>query len=385
MAAPVLPNDCGIYVHLPWCIKKCPYCDFNSHSLRGELPEQDYINALLLDLDIDITRFGKRAVNSIFIGGGTPSLFSADSIASLIDGIKQRLSLADNIEITMEANPGTFEQSRFSGFRQAGINRLSIGIQSLHTPHLQKLGRIHSAKEALNAFAIARKADFDNINIDLMFGLPDQSNAQALHDIQQAITLHPEHISWYQLTLEPNTLFHAKPPQLPSDDTIWQMQQQGQQQLRQHGYAHYEVSAYAQANKQCQHNRNYWLFGDYYGIGAGAHSKLTTATDIVRNWKIKQPNAYLHAAQTTQSFDGGLTAIKKSDLAFEFMLNALRLHQSISYGFFEKSTGLSITTIKNQLQQAKEQQLLVLAKDSFYKTELGERFLNDLIAIFLTM
>ncbi len=336
------------------------------------MPEADYVAALLEDLADDIARDGKRDISTIFFGGGTPSLFSPKAIGDILDGVGEQLHLANDIEITMEANPGTVEQKRFEGFRAAGINRLSLGIQSLQDDKLKALGRIHSAKEAITAINAAKNAGFDDFNCDLMFGLPNQTLDDALFDLQSIIDLKPTHISWYQLTLEPNTLFHAKPPVLPMDDNIWDMQQAGQALLAKHGYAQYEVSAYAQRNKQCQHNLNYWRFGNYYGIGAGAHGKL----EHTRMWKQKQPKAYL-----AKPYLGEVKPIEKNELVFEFMLNALRLNENISFDLFESATGLDRKAITAQLAELSD--LIACSDDSFKKTELGARFLNDVVEKFL--
>ncbi|MEW5755041.1 MAG: radical SAM family heme chaperone HemW, partial [Pseudomonadota bacterium] len=316
----------SLYVHIPWCVRKCPYCDFNSHEGRQAIPEQRYIDALLLDLEQDLPRIWGRKVISIFIGGGTPSLFSPEAIDRLLSGIRARLALIPEAEITLEANPGTVEAGKFAEFRAAGINRLSIGIQSFSDYSLQQLGRIHGRKEALAAAEMAHEAGFDNFNLDLMFGLPGQTLKDAGDDVATAIALEPSHLSYYQLTLEPNTYFHAKPPTLPNEDLIWAIQEQGQTALAEAGFGQYEVSAYARGEaRRCRHNLNYWQFGDYLGIGAGAHAKITEGArqSITRYWKLKQPEAYLEAANAV-AFSGGEKELARKDVGIEFMMNALR-------------------------------------------------------------
>ncbi|MFZ2320426.1 MAG: radical SAM family heme chaperone HemW, partial [Pseudomonas sp.] len=284
----------ALYIHIPWCVRKCPYCDFNSHAAGPTLPEQEYVDALLADLDADLGRVHGRQLSSIFFGGGTPSLFSAAALGRLLAGVEQRIGFAADIEITLEANPGTFEQAKFQAYRQLGINRLSIGVQSFQADKLKALGRIHDGDEAIRAADMARAAGFDNFNLDLMHGLPDQSIEDALSDLRIAIAQQPTHLSWYQLTMEPNTVFWSQPPTLPEDDTLWDIQEAGQQLLAEHGYLQYEVSAYARAGRQAQHNLNYWSFGDFIGIGAGAHGKLSSPSgQIVRTWKTRLPKDYL--------------------------------------------------------------------------------------------
>jgi oxygen-independent coproporphyrinogen-3 oxidase len=377
------PIPLSLYIHIPWCIRKCPYCDFNSHNAPADLPEKAYIRALLDDLAGELPHIWGRKPESIFIGGGTPSLFSAESIDELISGIHALLPFRPNIEITMEANPGTFEQERFRGFRQAGINRLSVGIQSFNQQHLQALGRVHSQTEALQAADIATAAGFDNYNLDLMFGLPQQTQEQALQDLEQAIALNPTHLSWYQLTLEPNTAFHKHPPSLPEDDLIAEMQINGQHLLNTSCYTQYEVSAYAQTNKTCQHNINYWEFGDYIGIGAGAHGKVTHPDQsVTRYQKYRQPGQYLqqvtagHARSSEQQLTGG-------DLKFEFMLNALRLRNGFTTELFEQRTGLNAASITKELQLASQRGLLQLEDQQICPTEQGWLYLNEVIQLFL--
>ena len=385
MTQPINSIPLSLYIHLPWCVRKCPYCDFNSHAVKDELPEQAYSAALIADLKQDLIFIdSQRTIQSIFIGGGTPSLFSPQVIADLLTTITQHLNFADNIEITLEANPGTVEQERFTGFRQAGINRLSLGIQSLNDAHLHKLGRIHGRREALNAIEAAYNAGFDNINIDLMFGLPEQTVAQAMTDLEQAIALQPSHISHYQLTLEPNTLFYKYPPTLPDDDTTWAMQQQCQQQLAHSGYQHYEISAYAQPKQRCWHNLNYWQFGDYLGIGAGAHGKLTDETSgkVRRLWKIKHPQAYLKQTNSIHRL-GGNTILSNEDMLFEFMLNALRLIDGIPIRLFGERTRQSLDSLNPALELAQQRELINITDTHITTTDLGQQFLNDLQALFL--
>jgi len=377
-----------LYIHIPWCIRKCPYCDFNSHHAPQQLPEQAYVDALLADLRHDLALLPEwgstRPIDTIFIGGGTPSLFSAQTLATLLDGIQHLLPIAAQAEITLEANPGTFEQQRFSDFRQAGINRLSVGIQSFNPEHLHRLGRVHSQQEALQAAHIARQAGFDNFNLDLMFGLPEQNLAQALQDLQQAIALAPTHLSWYQLTLEPNTLFYKQPPPLPEDDLLADMQLAGQNLLQQHHYQQYEVSAYAQAGKRCQHNLNYWTFGDYLAIGAGAHGKITDphSGQVTRYQKQRQPTLYMQQALQGQARTKTQT-LSTADLSFEFMLNALRLRDGFSLHLFAERTGLAPHQLDKGLQQALQRGWLKQIDDWIQPSEQGWLFLNEVMQLFL--
>ena len=374
----------SLYIHIPWCIRKCPYCDFNSHPVKNSIPEKTYIQALLADLQASINVIEQRPLHSIFIGGGTPSLFSATSIIQLIHGIHKLWPIHDSVEITLEANPGTFEQQRFRDFLNAGINRLSIGLQSLNDKKLQALGRIHSTSEAINAVKTAQDVGFTNINLDIMFGLPQQTIEQALSDVEQALTLQPKHFSWYQLTLEPNTLFYRQPPSLPKDDTIFLMQQQGQTLLTQQGFQHYEVSAYSMSGAICQHNLNYWQFGDYIGIGAGAHGKITSKQgNILRTQKLRSPISYLKAQQTRQSLLANQYIVPSTERPFEFMLNALRLQQPLSYQLFEQRTGLTRNDIEPILKQAQQDGLIELDQQGLKKTTLGQHFLDDLVVRFM--
>nr|CAA6830665.1 MAG: Radical SAM family enzyme, similar to coproporphyrinogen III oxidase, oxygen-independent, clustered with nucleoside-triphosphatase RdgB [uncultured Thiotrichaceae bacterium] len=373
----------SLYIHIPWCIRKCPYCDFNSHNAPDELPEKAYIRALLSDLESELPHIWGRKLESIFIGGGTPSLFSADSINELITGIHALLPFRPNIEITMEANPGTFEQERFKGFREAGINRLSVGIQSFNQQHLQALGRVHSNTEALQAAEIATSAGFDNYNLDLMFGLPQQTQEQALQDLEQAIALNPTHLSWYQLTLEPNTAFHKQPPVLPEDDLIAEMQITGQHLIDTSRYTQYEVSAYAQQGKECRHNLNYWEFGDYIGIGAGAHGKVTFPDkSVTRYTKYRQPAQYLQQVTTGQARSSE-QQLTDSDLKFEFMLNALRLRNGFHTELFQQRTGLTQQAIEEEVKLAISRGLLTMNNQQIRPTEQGWLYLNEVIQLFL--
>ncbi len=462
----------ALYIHFPWCVRKCPYCDFNSHAVRGEIPEEQYIDALLADLESDLPRVWGRPVRSVFLGGGTPSLFSPAAIERLLAGVRARVVLLPEAEITLEANPGTVaapahpaptthmdvqvsreagsrerpafahpcaaETERLRGYRAAGVNRLSIGIQSFQPEQLQKLGRIHGRDEALAAAQAARTAGFDNFNLDLMFGLPQQTLAEALADLRTALALNPAHLSLYQLTLEPNTLFHAQPPELPDDDALAAMQEALQAELSDAGFVQYEVSAYARAGQEpkcreahgsaraaagqeptyrdahgcasvagatdaqnplrqqqrldgraraaagqrCRHNLNYWQFGDYLGIGAGAHAKITASDNITRLWKVKQPRDYLAAAGTPGVL-GGEQQLATQDVAFEFMLNALRLTEGVTTDLFTERTGLPLAAIEVALAQAQQRGLLAPGGARLHPTALGRRFLNDLIALFL--
>jgi putative oxygen-independent coproporphyrinogen III oxidase len=382
MIAPPL----SIYVHLPWCVRKCPYCDFNSHVAPPELPQAKYVDWLLQDLDCDLQQHyfqnDGREVVSIFFGGGTPSLFAPDEIARLLQGFKARIAHAGDVEVTMEANPGTIEHGRFAGYRDAGVTRISLGVQSFNDAHLQRLGRIHQSDHVFKAVDELRAAGFDNFNLDLMYALPEQTLEQALSDIEQAIALQPAHISHYQLTLEPGTVFYHQPPPLPDDDTAWSMQHECQSRLAAHGYEHYEVSAYARAGRQCRHNLNYWSFGDYMGLGAGAHGKLTGPTQIVRTVRRKQPREYLATIAPTARLSD-TAAVATAQLPFEFMLNALRLRAGFGADEFTSRTGLPIAAIEDPLREATARGLLSHGSDRWQPTELGQRFLNDLQALFL--
>jgi len=370
----------SLYVHIPWCVRKCPYCDFNSHENKGALPEDLYVDALLDDIDSRIDLIQKRPIISIFFGGGTPSLFSARAIGRILDGISKRLDLAHDIEITLEANPGTIDQENFKGYCTAGINRLSLGIQSMQDEKLKVLGRIHDRAHAMRAIEIAKTAGFNNFNLDIMFGLPNQSIEDALHDIETALSFEPTHFSWYQLTIEPNTLFYHQTPVLPVDDLIWDMQQAGQEKIKEAGFQQYEVSAYAQPQKECRHNRNYWEFGDYLGIGAGAHSKITLPDSVTRFSQARNPKDYLNAETRRKQ---NHKTIADNDLIFEFMLNALRLTQGIPLKLFQERCGIPAEQIKPIIQDAKKRGLLLNDPNQLMPSETGKKFLNDLTAMFL--
>ncbi|WP_185268027.1 radical SAM family heme chaperone HemW [Halopseudomonas xiamenensis] len=369
------------YVHIPWCVRKCPYCDFNSHTYDSGLPETEYIDALIADLDGDLQYVQGRPLVSIFFGGGTPSLFSAASLERLLQAMQQRLRFAEDIEITLEANPGTFEQAKFKDYRAAGINRLSIGIQSFNPQHLKALGRIHDDREALAAVDMARRAGFDNLNLDLMHGLPGQSLAQALADIDQALALGPEHLSWYQLTLEPNTVFYSRPPQLPEDEVLWDIQEAGQARLAGAGYAQYEISAYAREGRRARHNLNYWQYGDFLGIGAGAHGKLSHADGRVeRYWKTRQPRDYLNP---DKAFRAGNKILTADELPFDFLMNTLRLVDGVPSAWYQQRTGQPIDSAAARLDQAVQRGLLEPWQQQLRPTERGRLFLNDLLEMFL--
>jgi len=367
----------ALYIHYPWCVKKCPYCDFNSH--EGSI-HNGYIKALLKDLDDDLKFIQNRKIHSIFIGGGTPSLMSIEDAYELFDGLNERLSISKNIEITLEANPGTFEVEKFSEFRKVGINRLSVGVQSFKENQLKFLGRIHSGGDALRAISEAKKVGFDNLNIDLMYGLKDQTIDMCLEDVMQAIELKPSHISFYQLTLEPNTLFAKYPPKLPIDEKIWDMGEQGAELLNQNGFRQYEVSAYSE--RPSEHNINYWKFGDYIGIGAGAHGKITDveSQQIFRTLKPKSPKEYLSKMQTGADIP---TKKEVDNVAFEFMLNSLRLKDGFSSSLFESRTGLLIKSLSSELGRAENLGLLENKNNWIKPTSKGFNFLNELQEIFL--
>ena len=374
----------SLYMHLPWCVRKCPYCDFNSHALKEELPESLYIEARLRDLEQDLPKIWGRQVTSVFIGGGTPSLFSAEGIDRLLAGLRARLSILANAEITLEANPGTVEQARFSEYREAGINRLSIGVQSFNDDCLQALGRIHDRREAIRAAEIAHDAGFNNFNLDLMFALPGQTSFSAQKDVEIAIDLEPTHISYYQLTLEPNTLFFNQPPTLPDDEMAWEIQRAGQEQLARADFQQYEVSAYARPGQQCRHNINYWRFGDYLGLGAGAHGKITDASqqNITRLAKCRHPQQYIETAGSASNVQSK-RVLTRQDVGLEFMMNALRLTQGFETSLFAAHTGQPITLIEKPLRQAEESGLITWTTDEIKPTVKGQRFLDDLAALFI--
>lgn len=372
----------SLYIHIPWCIKKCPYCDFNSHAVKTSIPETQYIEALLNDLARDLQIYNvNRTISSIFIGGGTPSLFSPESINRLLEGIKQQMALKQELEITLEANPGTFESHKFAEFRALGINRLSIGIQSFNNTLLNNLGRVHSAQEAIVAAEIAHQAGFENFNLDLMFGLPGASPEQSRTDIKTAISLKPKHISFYQLTLEPNTWFHKFPPKLPNDDVIFRTQKDCQEILAAHDYQQYEISAYSQADAQCRHNVNYWQFGDYLGIGAGAHGKLSQSLpdQLIRTFKPKKPEQYLSDSHK----NGGTTIISKADLPLEFVMNHLRLKRGFTLETYQSTTGLPVESLEPALSECLKQKLLVYSDNRYLCSEKGWIFLDSILEKFL--
>jgi len=371
----------GLYIHIPWCIKKCPYCDFNSHALNADrAPEQNYIDALLQDLSENLKMLNNPSiVSSIFIGGGTPSLFSADAFNQLLTSLKDLIPFQENLEITLEANPGTFESHKFAEYRKIGINRLSIGIQSFNNSHLTTLGRVHSAEESVTAIEIAHKAGFENINLDLMFGLPKQTNQEMQVDIQTAIDLKPSHISFYQLTLEPNTYFHKFPPPLPAHDQIYIGQKECQQLLNKAGFLQYEISAYAKNKAYCQHNVNYWRFGDYLGIGAGAHGKLNISEQdgIIRTQKLKSPEAYL------KKVSAKVDKVLSNDIPLEFLMNSLRLKAGFSIDFYQETTGLASSTLEPMLSELVDEGLLT-KQDVFYAcSEKGWDFLDEVLKRFI--
>ncbi len=373
----------SLYIHIPWCVRKCPYCDFNSHAATGELPETAYVAALLSDLEQDLPKVAGRTAQTVFIGGGTPSLFSPEAIHALLEGIASRLPIERQAEITLEANPGTVESGKFKGFCEAGVNRLSIGVQSFNDRHLQALGRIHDSREAKLAVDIAKAAGFANLNLDLMFGLPRQTREEALDDIRCAMGLQPTHLSFYQLTLEPNTLFHRYPPPLPGDDIIWETQEACQALLDEKGYRQYEVSAYARAGFRCSHNLNYWRFGDYLGIGAGAHGKLTDASgNIARTWKIRHPARYLETAGTLAGI-GGCDAVEEQELPLEFMMNHLRLREGFREAEFTGRTGLPMNALEPALSQCLEDSLLERCKGFIRCTDKGWNFLDNVLEKFI--
>ncbi len=375
----------SLYVHIPWCIKKCPYCDFNSHEIQHSLPEEQYVDALILDLIQQAKSVQDRPVISVFIGGGTPSIFSAKSIKRLMDAIGDHLNLNAAAEITIEANPGTTDQENFSGFLDAGVNRISIGVQSFTDSQLQKLGRVHSAENAIAGVKAAKQAGFENFNIDLMYALPQQNVSTALYDIEQAIQLEPTHISYYQLTIEPNTSFYRQPPSLPGTQESWEIQQNGMALLAKHDYRQYEVSAYSKVNSPCLHNINYWQFGDYLGIGAGAHQKLTLYDSsqpklnrITRCEKPKHPQQYMRFINERELALPTHT-LTEENIIFEFMLNALRLKQGFTKHQFELHTGLPIEKINNSLQSHISDGLLIKNNNTIHCTERGYRFLDDVL------
>ncbi len=375
----------GLYVHLPWCVRKCPYCDFNSHTLRSGIPERQYVEALLADLEQDLKGSECRSLVSIFIGGGTPSLFSPESLNDLLNGIREHFTLEKTIEITLEANPGTVETGKFREFRELGINRLSLGIQSFQDDKLSALGRIHTGKEALGAIDTAKKSGFTHINLDLMFGLPGQTLSDALFDIKAALSQNPTHISYYQLTLEPNTFFAKYPPLLPVDDEIWKIQRVCQEKLETSGFLQYEISAFAQHGHQCRHNLNYWRFGDYLGIGAGAHGKITTPSieKIHRQWKLLHPQHYMDKTAGSSRI-GGRQEVSTQDRPLEFLMNTLRIKEGFERKQFERYTGLPFSTIENEIEKLCAEGLLLCNQQRFRCSNRGWLFLDVILERFAT-
>ncbi|MGO2507982.1 MAG: radical SAM family heme chaperone HemW [Vibrio hibernica] len=404
----------SLYVHIPWCVQKCPYCDFNSHAQKGEIPENQYIDALLDDLKLDIEHYQlsqssktsqrskvsqsseasqqskvsqePRLLHSIFIGGGTPSLISPQGIGRLLKGIESQIAFESGIEITMEANPGTIEAERFAEFQRQGVNRISIGVQSFEDEKLQALGRIHGKQEAINAAHLAHKIGLNSFNLDLMHGLPNQTQAQALSDLDKAIELDPYHLSWYQLTIEPNTLFYSKPPTLPDDDDLWDIFEQGHQRLTDAGYVQYEISGYSKPGYQCRHNLNYWHFGDYLGIGCGAHGKISFADGrIIRTTKIKHPKGYLSAYQNlVKPYRDSESLVEISDRPFEYFMNRFRLIENCPKNEFVERTGLPLSTIESEIDWAIQQGYINDGQDHWQITKKGKLFFNDLIAGFMS-
>lgn len=378
------PIPLALYIHIPWCIRKCPYCDFNSHANTGKLPEDIYVKALLADLAEDLHLTEKRPISSLFFGGGTPSLFSANSIEKILNGVDKQLPINNHLEITLEANPGTLEHTDFKDYKQAGITRISLGAQSFQDDKLKILGRIHAAKEIYKALESIAHANFASFNIDLMYGLPTQTMSDALYDLNTALSFSPPHLSWYHLTIEPNTVFHKTPPSLPQDELVWDMYEAGQTRLFEAGLLNYEISAFATPTKQCQHNLNYWQFGDYLGIGAGAHSKLTSMQDgdfkVIRHAKRRYPKDYL---TENQKFVASSEIVTQQALPFEFMLNALRLMQGFDKSLFQDRTHLDFKMIEKILHDAKNKGLILMDENKIQPTALGTRFLNDLQQMFL--
>lgn len=379
------PLPLSLYIHFPWCVRKCPYCDFNSHEPRGDIPEGRYIDALMADLQQQLPQVWGRPIVSVFIGGGTPSLMSSEGLERLLSGLRALLGLTPECEITLEANPGTVEQARFAEYRAAGVNRLSIGVQSFDDRQLQRLGRIHSREEALRAAEAAHAAGLENFNLDLMFGLPGQSAAEALADVEQAVALSPAHISYYQLTIEPNTAFSHQPPVLPEEEELWAIQQQGQERLADAGYVQYEVSAYGRENRRCQHNLNYWRFGDYLGIGPGAHGKLTYPAEgrVERVWKQRHPQQWLERA-ATPGVVAGRRELGRDDLVLEFMMNALRLSDGFETALFQAHTGMPVTVMEPALREAERLGLVVWQLQRVVPTERGRNYLNELLQLFMS-
>ncbi|WP_222888823.1 radical SAM family heme chaperone HemW [Enterobacter sp. C2] len=369
----------SLYIHIPWCVQKCPYCDFNSHALKGEVPHDDYVQHLLSDLDADAPWAQGREVKTIFIGGGTPSLLSGPAMQTLLDGVRARLNLAADAEITMEANPGTVEADRFVDYQRAGVNRISIGVQSFSEAKLTRLGRIHGPEEAKRAARLATGLGLRSFNLDLMHGLPDQTLDEALDDLRQAIDLNPPHLSWYQLTIEPGTLFGSRPPVLPDDDSLWEIFEQGHQLLTAAGYQQYETSAYAKPGYQCQHNLNYWRFGDYLGIGCGAHGKVTFPDGrILRTAKTRHPRGYMQGTYRDRQHE-----VETADKPFEFFMNRFRLLEPAPRAEFTRYTGLDESAIRPQIERALALNYLTESAEAWQITEHGKLFLNSLLELFL--
>ena len=375
------PPPLSLYIHIPWCVKKCPYCDFNSHESRNEIPEKRYVAALIADLEQSVPRVYGRKIKSVFFGGGTPSLFSAQSVDEILGAVRMLTPLDYGAEVTLEANPGTVEISRFAGYKQAGVNRISLGIQSFNADYLKALGRIHDDKQAIAAAELALKT-FERVNLDVMYALPNQTLAHALQDAKQAVSLNPDHLSFYHLTLEPNTPFHRTPPSLPSDDVSADMQEQIEALLLQNGYEHYETSAFCRPKSQARHNLNYWQFGDYLGIGAGAHSKLSFHDKITRETRHKHPNAFMENAERGNAVDN-TWVIERADLGFEFMMNALRLTGGFETKLFQERTGMPWQAVSIRVTAAINKGLITQNHQFIQPTLLGQRYLNNLLEIFL--
>jgi putative oxygen-independent coproporphyrinogen III oxidase len=371
----------SLYIHIPWCVRKCPYCDFNSHEARTAIPEKDYAEALILDLEQALPLIWGRRVHSIFFGGGTPSIFSPDAIDAILSAVRARIPLAYEAEVTLEANPGTVDEARFTGFRDAGVNRLSLGIQSFNSRHLTALGRIHDESQARSAAEIALKT-FERVNLDLMYALPNQSMDEAMSDLRIACDLGPTHLSCYHLTLEPNTPFYRTPPPLPDDDASAAMQEAIEERLASHGYLHYETSAFAKPGRQCRHNLNYWLFGDYLGIGAGAHSKLSFHDRIIRQSRYKHPASYLQKTAKGEHIERE-QVLEPADLGFEFMMNALRLTDGFDTALFQERTGLPLSAVDKALVDAEGKGLITRDLAKIAPTLRGQRYLNELLQLFL--
>lgn len=375
------PPPLSLYIHIPWCVRKCPYCDFNSHEARQEIPEAAYVDALIADLEQATPLVWGRKIRSVFFGGGTPSIFSAEAIDKILSHVRMLTPLEYGAEVTLEANPGTVDIANFKGYRDAGVNRISLGIQSFQPQYLKALGRIHDREQALAAAELALNT-FDKVNLDVMYALPEQSLEDALQDAETACQLKPAHLSFYHLTLEPNTPFHRTPPSLPDDDTSATMQEEIEKILAANSYQHYETSGFAQPGQQCQHNLNYWTFGDYLGIGAGAHSKLSFHDKIIRQSRHKHPKRYLESVTNGQMVDSEWQ-IGREDLAFEFMMNALRLVDGVEIGLFQQRTGLPLRSVQETMKQAMEKGLLQQTDQRIVPTLLGQRFLNTLLEMFL--